>query len=617
MFPRRSLPRLLLPLAPLLIISTAPLQAADTDAVLAPAHASDRVIVGFEAAATKRQRRRAVGSVGPASTSAASPIAPDVTIVELAAGQSVGQVVREMRARPGVAYAEPDYRVWPAATSDDPHYLDGDLWGMYGDETTPHVNRFGSGAGEAWAGGHTGSSSILVGIIDEGIALEHPELSGNIWRNPAETPDGADDDGNGYVDDVAGWDFYHDDATVYDSTADDHGTHVAGTIGARGGNGVGVAGVNWRVSMIPAKFMGTRGGYISGAVRALDYITDLKLRHDLEIVATNNSWTGGGYSQALNDAIDRGGDAGILFIAAAGNDGSDIDASPSYPASYRCITQADGSPRGWDCVIAVANLQSDGSRRPDSDWGRSGVDLGAPGTDILSTYPPGDGGYTSLSGTSMSTAHVSGAVALCAAADASLPARRLRELLLATSAPTDSLMGYTASGSRLDVGALVAACAPAPPPPSAVTVEVDDLDAIFRRFGTGWREGDSGYRDHHYWVPTRERTRSVYGSWRPLLAQAGWYDVRVYIPLRHATSHRASYRVRTSSGWVTRIRNQDKRRGTWVSLGIHHLTTTPIVQLADKTGEDDSLGRRLAFDAARFVPADGPPPTSVAKGHHG
>ena len=146
---------------------------------------------------------------------------------------------------------------------------------------------------------------------------------------------------------------------------------------------------------------------------------------------------------------------------------------------------------------------------------------------------------------------------------------------------------------------------------------MDELDAAFRRFGPGWYEGDGGYAGHHYWAPTRADSRFLYGTWKPLLPQPGWYDTLVHVPSgAHATSDRASYRIRTSTGWVTRVRSQRKRQGTWVSLGIHHLTRTPAVQLADRTDEAASLGRNVAFDAARFVPAAGPPPELAQERSH-
>ncbi|MGB9611876.1 MAG: S8 family serine peptidase, partial [Bryobacteraceae bacterium] len=201
---------------------------------------------------------------------------------------------------PAVEFAEPNWVYTHQAVSNDPYYVNGLLWGMYGPSTTPS-NPYGSQAGQAWAAGRTGSSTVYIGIIDEGVQWSHEDLAANIWVNPYDPVDGVDNDGNGYVDDIRGWDFDGNNNTTYDGTQDDHGTHVAGTIGAVGGNGKGVAGVVWNVKLITAKFLGRRGGTTANAVKAVDYITDLKLRHGLNIVATNNSWGGGGYSQALYD----------------------------------------------------------------------------------------------------------------------------------------------------------------------------------------------------------------------------------------------------------------------------------------------------------------------------
>jgi subtilisin family serine protease len=467
---------------------------------------------------------------------------------------------------------------------------------MYGAGTTP-ANPFGSGAAEAWAKGFTGSRQVYVGIIDEGLKTTHEDLVGNVWVNPWETVNGKDDDGNGYVDDINGWDFYNDDDSVYDNGSDEHGTHVAGTVGARGGNGIGVAGVDWNVTLISAKFLGRGGGTVSDAIAAIDYITGLKLRHGLNIVAINASWTGLVKSQELIDAINRGGDAGILFVAAAGNDGTDIDETPAYPAASRCNKRANNELRGWDCIISVANLRSDGTLQSDSNFGDSSVDLGAPGTAIVSTVP---NGYASYSGTSMAAPHVTGAIALCASLDPSLTAKQLRAEVFSTVTPTSSLAGVTATGGRLDVGTLAQKCAP--PPPTTVTAYLDDLDPGFRRFGRGWKQGASGYDGHHFYTKVRGAKRSAYASWKPALPAAGTYTVQVWVPAGHATSRKATYKIKTADGWVKRVRNQYKRRGSWVDLGKHRLTKAPLVQLANDTGEGGASGRQLAYDAVRFVP---------------
>ena len=398
--------------------------------------------------------------------------------VGIGKGLSVEQAIAAISRRPDVLFAEPNWRLSPAAVSNDPAYATtGQLWGMYGDDQPTAsgpagtTNQFGSQAEKAWDAGIVGSKSVVVGIVDEGFQVDHPDLAANVWVNPFDAPDGIDNDGNGYVDDVNGWDFYANDKTVYDGVADDHGTHVAGTIGGVGGNGAGVAGVNWNVTMISTKFLGPNGGTLANAVKAIDYLTDLKSRHGINIVASNNSWGGGGYSSALHSAIIRGANAGILFIAAAGNGGSDglgdnNDSVANYPSNYSTLQGTKTTKAAaYEAVVAVAALNSDGSLASYSNYGSTTVDIAAPGTGIYSTLP--GGGYGTLSGTSMATPHVTGAAALYAAAHPAASAQQVREAILGTPRATSSLTGKTATGGRLDVRALVQA---APPAPLAVTV---------------------------------------------------------------------------------------------------------------------------------------------------
>jgi thermitase len=332
--------------------------------------------------------------------------------------------------------------------SNDPGFPQ--LYGMQGPTTSP-ANQFGSNAAAAWAAGAIGSRNVYVGIIDEGLDPNQPDLVGNVWVNPFDPVNGRDDDGNGLVDDVNGYDFANGDNTVYDGgnsgRSDNHGTHVAGTIGAVGGNGRGVVGVNWAVTLISGKFLGTNGGTTASAVRAIDYFTDLKLRHGLNIVATNNSWGGGGFSQALRDAIERANQAGILFVAAAGNGGSDgvgdnNDTTPNYPSNY---TNAN--------VIAVAAITSTGARSSFSNFGATTVDIGAPGSGIISTTAANT--YSNYSGTSMATPHVTGACALYASVNPGASAAQIKNAILSSAVPTASLAGRTTTGGRLNVlGAL-------------------------------------------------------------------------------------------------------------------------------------------------------------------
>lgn len=351
----------------------------------------------------------------------------------------VMDAISALQALPEVEYAEPNYIYTTDATSNDTYFTSGQLWGM----SSSNVN--GSQAATAWAAGNTGASTVIVGIIDEGWMNTHADLTGNGWVNPFDTAgDKIDNDGNGYVDDITGWDFAGNNASTYDGTSDDHGTHVAGTIGGKGGNGLGVAGVCWNVKMIGLKFLGRNGGTSANAIKAIDYLTDLKNRHGLNIVASNNSWGGGGFSQALQDAIERANAKNILFVAAAGNGGSDgigdnNDLVANYPSNYPNAN-----------VIAVAAITSAGARSSFSNFGATQVDIGAPGSGIWSTVP-GSGGassYASYNGTSMATPHVTGAVALYASTHPGLTAAQLKAAILST-ANTTTLPW--ASGRRLNV----------------------------------------------------------------------------------------------------------------------------------------------------------------------
>jgi subtilisin family serine protease len=326
---------------------------------------------------------------------------------------------------------------------------------MYGDALSP-VNQFGSQANEAWAARNVGSGDVYVAVLDQGIDVNHPDLAPNIARNPGEIPaNGLDDDGNGYIDDVFGYDFVNNDNTVFDGgkEKDNHGTHVAGTIGAVGGNGLGVAGVCWNVKIFAGKFLGFKGGTIVDEVEAIEYFIDLKRRHGLNLVAFNASY-GGGSSLTEQIAIIRAAKAGILLVAAAGNNGNGTVTAPArYDTSLDALNP-DGTVAetgaGYDAVISVAALASNGSLPSWSGSSATRVDLAAPGDAILSTLPGAK--YGTMSGTSMVTPHVTGGCALYLSSHPGAFPLDIKTAILGSTTPTASLAGKTFTGGRLNVG---------------------------------------------------------------------------------------------------------------------------------------------------------------------
>lgn len=409
----------------------------------------NELIVQYKNGSTENDFRMVRGRLAAAKGDLLRNGAARLEIVRFTKKVGMADAIRLLEADPAVEFAEPNWIYTHDAASNDTYYTNGSLWGMYGDGTAP-ANAFGSQAGEAWANGKTDCSEVFVGIIDEGYMYAHADLAANAGKNPGEIEgNNIDDDGNGYIDDVYGWDFAGKNNSVFDGVADDHGTHVAGTIGGVGGNGTGVAGVCWKVKLLSAKFLGVIGGTAANAIRAVDYFTDLKTRHGINLVATSNSWGGGGFSQALLNAIERAKAADILFIAAAGNDAFNCDSnSRCFPAEYASSN-----------IISVASLDSNGVMSSFSNYGATTVDIGAPGRGIWSAIPKRQGlfgnkvisSYASYSGTSMATPHVSGAAALYKAYHPAATAVEIKAAILGSAVPTPSLQGKVLSNGRLDV----------------------------------------------------------------------------------------------------------------------------------------------------------------------
>lgn len=347
--------------------------------------------------------------------------------------------------------------VMPTALPNDPSFAQQwalDNTGQYGGIPGNDVH-----APAAW-NTTTGSRNVVVAVLDSGIDLTHPDLAANVWTNPGETAgNGIDDDRNGFVDDVHGWNFIDNNADVSDGYG--HGTHVAGIIGAVGNNGIGVSGVAWQVSLMVLRVENDSGaGSTSAVIAALNYATMMRRDHGIDVVVTNNSWESpGSFSSAMFEAIRAQGAAGITFVAAAGNHATDNDVIPRYPANYDLPN-----------VISVAALDPAGNLAGMSDYGARSVDLAAPGTLIQSTWLRG--GYGMLSGTSMAAPQVSGTVALLAAAKPGIGVAQVRAAILGTTAPLSSLAGKTATGGRLDVAAAVASLGTTTPPLPAPVVVV-------------------------------------------------------------------------------------------------------------------------------------------------
>jgi subtilisin family serine protease len=323
-------------------------------------------------------------------------------------------------------------------STNDPYF--NQLWGMRSSSS------YGIGAVSAWEK-TTGNKQTVVAVIDTGVDYNHPDLIDNMWINSGEIPgNGIDDDGNGYIDDYHGWNAMTTGGNPMDDVG--HGTHCSGTIGGRGNNSQGVVGVNWQVSIMPVKFLGPQGGTTYDAIEAVNYVTDQKLR-GVNIVLSSNSWGGGGYDQFLYNAIERAKNTGILFVAAAGNGGSDglgdnNDYTPSYPASYNL-----------DNIVSVAAISSNGALTGFSNFGASSVDIAAPGYGIVSCNLSTGSVYSSMSGTSMATPHVSGALALLYSYNPNLTWSDLKNILLQTKYAVSSLSGKVLSGGIVNVSAML------------------------------------------------------------------------------------------------------------------------------------------------------------------
>lgn len=409
---------------------------------------SDRILVKYKAApaATAATQAQTLRSRIGARLHRRYPALGDVEVLALdKAGLPVEAAIERLNASGAVEFAEPDFFVHTMATPNDPSFANGGLWGLRNTGQRGGANDADIDAPEAWDVRRE-APNVIVAVIDTGVRYTHEDLAANMWRNPGETPgNGRDDDGNGFVDDVFGINAVNNTGNPLDDNG--HGTHCAGTIGAVGDNGKGVSGVAWRVQIMACKFLAANGsGSISDAIECMNYAV-AKGAHVL-----SNSWGGGGFSNAFNTALTSARNAGIIFVAAAGNETKDNDVSPNFPSNY---------PQ--DNVIAVGSSTRTDALSSFSNFGRLTVDIIAPGSEILSATHTSDSAYRELSGTSMATPHVAGALALLRAQFPGESHLQLINRLFNSAERLPAFTGLCLTGGRLNIDAALRNSSPAPP----------------------------------------------------------------------------------------------------------------------------------------------------------
>ncbi len=443
-------------------------------------YAPDQIIVKIRPGAVS-ETSRVADEILPARRASAESLGSNLTdglyVIKLEEGTEVEDAIREARSNPLVEYAEPDYYLHHTAIPNDIFF--DRQWGLF--NTGASFGRPGADIGATQAWDFTqGSDNIIVAVIDTGVDLSHPDLAPNAWTNPGEVAGNSiDDDRNGFIDDTRGWNFAdknNDSGPGFDF----HGTHVAGTIGAAGNNSIGVTGVAWRVKLMALKFINGNKGKTSHAVRAINYaIAQRRAGQNVRVI--NASWGGEGNSNSLREAIASAGNAGILFVCAAGNGGADFrgddnDETPFFPSQLN---------DDLNNVISVSALDRSDGLASFSNFGHASVSLGAPGVEVMSTLPGGN--YGQLNGTSMATPHVAGAAVLLWAREPDLTPAQVKERLLAKSVPVLSLASKTETSARANI--FNAITNTSPPAPALGINSVRTNKKTLTIDGLGFREG--------------------------------------------------------------------------------------------------------------------------------
>jgi subtilisin family serine protease len=420
-------------LAAISSLGTAPGLADDAQSEAVPG----QLIVGFRPTATDSQQAKAVDK---ADATIEDPIdSIDAALVSVDPDETDAATEELLRQR-AVQYVEPNFVLHASRLPND--RLFGEQWGLR--NVGQYGGKAGADVGATGAWDVTTGADVTVAVVDTGIDFAHADLAANAWTNPADPTNGVDDDHNGFVDDVHGADFVDEDSNPNDDAG--HGSHVAGIIGAKGNNAIGVTGLDWDVKLMGLKFLDADGeGNTADAANAIDYAVS----HGARVI--NASWGGPAFSLALYQAVRRAGDKGVVFAAASGNDGRNSDVKPDFPAAFDLPN-----------VISVAATGASDELVDFSNYGPVSVDLAAPGDDIESTVPRSvdSSGYASFSGTSMATPFVTGAVALYLSHFPQATGDQARSAILQTVDKLPSLAGKVATGGRLNIARALGASAP-------------------------------------------------------------------------------------------------------------------------------------------------------------
>ncbi len=428
-------------------------------------YVSGEVLVQFHPGVSQRLVQVIHGFVGATSIKRFKHV--DIDRVRVPNGWTVAETVELYSLDPDVEYAEPNYYRHATATPGDAHF--GVQWALNNIGQAGGTQDADIDAPEAWDK-QTGNSALVVAVLDTGVDLDHEDIAGNIWRNNGEDWDngspgnnGVDDDGNGKIDDYFGWDFANDD-NAPDDDSDGHGTHVAGIIAADGNNGVGIAGVAWSASIMTLKMLSAdKGGLVSDEIEAIDYA----IANGAGII--NASFGGDSFSQSEYNAIKRAQEKGLLFVAAAGNAGTDNDTDPVYPASYDLAN-----------IISVAATNRYDTLVSSSNYGRNSVDVAAPGAMIYSTSVGNS--YEYRTGTSMAAPHVSGLAALIWSEDFTLTHNQVKDHILGGVDLKGSLSGFISTGGRIN--AYNSLVLPLPPTSLAASILSNRLVDLIWEYGS-------------------------------------------------------------------------------------------------------------------------------------